>query len=301
MSKFLFDRVRLFAGAIATLLLAAACGGGGGIDVVGSGGTGIVSGSATKGPVSNATVIAYGISNGQVGTQIATATTDANGNFTMPIGAYAGPVMVKVSGGTYKDEASGLSMTMAPGDVMTAVMPALVTGTGTSTIQVTPVTAMAQAMAQQMNGGMTVANIAAANAAMGNYFAVADILRVHPMNPLVVNSGTAASQDARNYGMTLAAMSQYAKTLNMAASSTLVTAMMSDASDGMMDGRMGANQISMPMGGMMGPRMMASSSGTSNLAASMTDFMNSSANVSGLTLSDMTALMEKLARSNGSI
>jgi hypothetical protein len=299
MSRFLFDRMRLFAGAIATLLLAAACGGGG-TDVVGSGGTGIVGGSATKGPVSNATVIAYGISNGQVGTQIATATTDANGNFSMPVGGYAGPVMVKVSGGTYKDEATGLSMTMAPGDVMTAVMPTLATGT-TSTIQVTPVTAMAQAMAQQMNGGMTEANIAAANAAIGNYFAVSDILRVHPMNPLVVNSGTGASQDARNYGMTLAAMSQYAKTLNMGASSTLVTAMMSDASDGMMDGRMGANQISMPMGGMMGPGMMAASSGTSSLAASMRDFMNSSANVSGLTLSDMTALMEKLASSNGKI
>lgn len=299
MSKLPFDRVRLIGVTIAALLLTAACGGGGGLDVVGSGGTGIVSGSVTKGPVSNATVTAFGISNGQIGTQLATAATDANGNFTMPVGTYAGPMMMRVSGGTYKDEATGLSMAMAPGDVMTAVMPAVVAGT--NTIQLTPVTGMAQALAQQMNGGMTQANIAAANAAMGSYFAVNDILRVRPMNPLVVSSGLAASQDARNYGMTLAAMSQYARSLNMSASSALVTAMMSDASDGMMDGRMGSNQLSMPMGGMMGPRIMAPSSGSSSLAVSMQDFMNSSANVSGLTISDMTALIEKLANSSGKI
>ncbi len=84
---------------------------------------------------------------------------------------------------------------------------------------------------------------------MGNYFSVSDILHVQPMNPLVAGSSTGASQDARDYGMTLAAMSQYAKTLNMTGSSTLVTAMMNDAADGIMDGKNGANQISMSMGG----------------------------------------------------
>lgn len=50
------------------------------------------------------------------------------------------------------------------------------------------------------------------------------------MNPLVVGSGTGASTDMRNYGLTVAAMSQSAKTLNMTVSSAFVTAMMSDAS-----------------------------------------------------------------------
>jgi hypothetical protein len=298
-----FPRIRMISAMVVALLLAAGCGGGGGTssDVVGSGGTGSISGVATKGPISNATVTGYSISGGQMGSQIGTAVTDANGNFTMPIGTYAGPVMMRLSGGTYKDEATGSSMGMASGDVMTAIMPSVAAGANSNGIQVTPVTTMAQARAQSMTGGMTDANIAAANAAMGSYFMVNDILHVQPMNPLATGSGAGSSQDARHYGMTLAAMSQYAKTLNMSASSAMVTAMMNDASDGMMDGRHGGGQISMHMGGMMGSSMMDSHAGRSSMATAMTGFVNSSANVSGLTVTDMAPLTQKLANSNGQI
>lgn len=299
MSIFLRYRTRML-GAIAISLVAVSCGGGGGsgLETAQSGGT-VINGSVTKGPVSNATVSVYAVSGGQVGSQIATATTDASGNFAMPVGSYAGPLMLKVSSGTYKDEATGASMTMVPGDVMTAVMATLVAGT--NNVQITPVTSMAQAMAQQMAGGMTEANIAAANAAMGNYFSVSDILHVRPMNPLTPGSGTTASQDARNYGITLAAMSQYAKTLNLSVSSSMVTAMMGDASDGMMDGRNAGTRITMSMGGMMGGSMMPSSAATSSLATSMSDFMGSTANMSGLTQTDMAALIQKLTASSGNI
>lgn len=274
-----------------------ACGGDGGA----SGPQGSISGAVTKGPVRTAVVIAYGIGSGLRGAQIGTTITDVNGLFSMNIGNYAGAVMLQASGGSYTDEATGSSMTMASGDVMTAVMPAVVAGAITGGIQVTPVTAMAQARAQNMAGGMSDANIAAANAAMGQYFMVSDILHTVPMNPLVSGSGTGANQDARNYGMTLAAMSQYAYTITMANSSGLVTAMMSDASDGVMDGRMGVTPISMSMGGMMGTTTMASSAGTSGLATAMTDFISSTANKSGLTATDMTALTSRLYGSNGRI
>ena len=52
----------------------------------------------------------------------------------------------------------------------------------------------------------------------------------------------------KNYGMSIAAMSQYAKTIGMTTSSTMVTAMMDDASDGVMNGMMGSTPVS--MGGM---------------------------------------------------
>jgi hypothetical protein len=281
------------------LSILAACGGDGSVAI--APGQGSISGVATKGPVRTAVVTAYGISSGVKGAQIGTATTDVNGAFTMNIGAYAGPVMLQVSGGGYTDEATGSPMSMASGDIMTAVMPAVVANASTSGIQVTPVTAMAQSMAQRMTGGMSDANIAAANAAMGVYFVVSDILHTVPMNPLVAGSGTGANQDARNYGITLAAMSQYAHTITMANSSALVTAMMNDASDGVMDGKMGVSQISMPMGGMMGPSMMASTACTSSLATAVADFMISTANVSGLTATDMAALRAKLTASNGHI
>ena len=109
-------RIRIVSALVLTLLLAAGCGGGGtSTDVVGSGGTGSISGVVTKGPLSNATITGYGISGGQMGPQIGTTTTDANGKFSMPIGTYAGPVMLQVSGGAYKDDATGSSMGMAAG------------------------------------------------------------------------------------------------------------------------------------------------------------------------------------------
>jgi hypothetical protein len=299
MSKSQHSRIPLLSAIAMTLLMATACGGGGGIDV-GSGGTGI-SGSVIKGPAANATVVAYALSAGQPGAQIGSATTDANGNFTMALASYTGPVMLQASVGTFRDEATGTLMTMAAGDVMTALLPSVATGATATGVQVTPVTSMAQTRAQQMTGGMTEANIAAANTAMGDYFSVSDILHVQPMNPLVPGSGAGASSDARNYGMTLAAMSQYAKSLNMANTSALVTSMMSDASDGMMDGRKGSSPISMSMGGMMGTSMMAPTAGTSGLATAMTNFAMSPANMSGLTATDVAPLVQKMSTSSGQI
>ena len=264
-------------------------------------GTGSISGSVTKGPVANATVMAYGIAGGAMGAQLGSVTTDAGGNFTMTVGTHDGPVMLRVNGGSYKDEATGVTMAMGAGDAMTAVMPAMSPGVNVNGIQVTPLTSMAQVRAQQMAGGMTAANITAANAAMGNYFMVSDILHVHPMNPLVQGSGAGAGADARNYGMTLAAMSQYAKSLNMPFSSGMVTLMTSDASDGMMDGMYAGSRISMSMGGMMGTGMMASTAGTIGMSTAMADFMASAANMSGLTPADMAALMQRLAGSTGAI
>jgi hypothetical protein len=264
-------------------------------------GTGSISGSVTKGPVANANVLAYAITGGTMGAQLGSATTDASGNFTMTVGAHDGPIMLRINGGSYKDEATGAAMAMGAGDVMTAAMPAMSPGANVSGIQGTPLTSMAQARAQQMAGGMTAANITAANAATGNYFMVSDILHVHPMNPLVQGSGAGAGADARDYGMTLAAMSQYAKSLNMPFSSGMVTLMMSDASDGMMDGMNSGNRISMSMGGMMGTGMMAPTVGTIGMSTAMVDFMASAANVSGLTPADMAALMQRLAGSTGAL
>lgn len=294
-------RIHLLAVACATVVLATACGGGGTniASNVGSGGTGLVSGAVIKGPVANANVTAFSVVGGQISTMVGSTTTDANGNFSMGVGNYAGPMMLQVNGGSYKDEATGTFMSMAPGDAMTAVIPSVAANSNTGGIQITPVTAMAQSFAQNMTGGMTEANISAANAAMGNYFSISDVLRVTPMNPLIPGSGTSATQDARNYGMTLAAMSQYAKVLNMTASSAMVTALMSDASDGMMDGKKGGTSISMSMGTMMGSGSMAPNAGTGGLASAMTTFMKSPNNVSGVSDFDMNDLIQRLSVANG--
>jgi hypothetical protein len=256
----------------------------------------MISGTAVKGPISGGTVTAYAITNGTTGMQLANGTTDSQGHFNISIGDYAGSIMLQMSGGTYVDEATGVTVSMAPGDVMTAVMTTLSTGSTVTGIQVTPLTSMAQAMANNMAGGMMDANITAANTAIGNYFIVNDILHTPPMNPLVSGSSGTATQDMKNYGMAIAAMSQSAKDMGMTSSSSMVTAMINDASDGVMNGLMGSAPVM--MGGMMaGSSMMTTTAGTSGLATEMATFMTSALNKSGVTAGDMTALMNKLTTS----
>jgi hypothetical protein len=164
----------------------------------------------------------------------------------------------------------------------------------------TPLTSMAQTMAQSMAGGMTPPNVTVANRSVGNYFMAGDILHVSPMNPLTPGAGNTADQNMKNYGMAIAAMTQLAKDAGMPFSSGMVTAMMNDASDGRMNGMMGASPVQMG-GGMMGGSMMSSNAGTSGMGTAMSQFIQSPANKSGVTLTDMQGLMNKLASSNGVI
>ncbi|HSD18841.1 MAG TPA: hypothetical protein VLC54_02300 [Anaeromyxobacter sp.] len=298
---------------VAAGLLLAACGGGSTSgssagDGGGGGGAtpttnGTMDGTAMKGPVSDATVTAFAVTSGAKGAQLGTARTDAQGHFTMEVGSYSGPVLMEMRSGAYIDEATNATMPMGATDVMTCVVPSFAAGSST-TVAVTPLTSMAQAMAEAMPGGMTVENIAAANGMIGSYFSVGDILHTMPMDPLVGGSGAAATQEMKNYGMMLAAMSQYARTLGMTTSSSgIVTVMMEDATDGVMNGMMGATPISMSgMGGMMGgTTMMPTTSGTSGLATAMAQFVPSSMNRSGVSMADMQPLIDKLAASSGAI
>ena len=290
-------RVMLLMIAAGAMISLAGCGGGGGGGTAGANGT--ISGSVIKGPVDGAAVAAYGISsNGTVGPQLATAMTDSAGNFSLTVGSYAGSVMMQVSGGSYMDEATGVPMTLYSGDVMTSVIPVMISGETMTGIQVTPLTSMAQRMAQNMAGQMTSANITSANTAVSHYFSISDILHIRPMDPTVSGSGIGATADEKNYGMTVAAMSQEAKALSMPSSSGMVTAFMDDASDGVMNGMMGSTSIvmnGMGGGGMMGS--MSSTAGTTGLASAMATFMtNTAVNRSEITTSDVdiSALMNKL-------
>jgi hypothetical protein len=277
----------------------------------GAGGTatpqGSVSGTAFMGNMSSGTVTAYAVTNGAMGAPIASTSVDASGSFTLPLGAYAGTLMLQVAGGSFADEATGTTMTMQPGDVLTACVPSLAAGATTTGVQVTPLTAMAQARAQYMAGGMTPANVTAANGSVGSYFMVGDILGTHPMDPAVAGSGAGASPDARYHGMAIAAMSRYAEAMGMTASSSgMVTAMMQDASDGIMNGMMGSTSVAMTGmggmgGGMMGGTMMQPGAGTTGLASAMTAFVGSTENRSGLGATEVQPLVTRLSTSSGAL
>jgi len=283
-----------------------ACGGGSagngsGANGSGSGTMGTISGTAIKGPVSGATVTAYAVTNGAKGGQLGSAHTNGSGDFTMSVGAYSGPMMLEVHGGSYLDEATGSHMNMLNADQLTCVVPSITitAGSATTGIQITPLTSMAQTWAQNMAGGMTMSNITQANSHMGNDYlgTGVDIVMTHPIDPTVSGAANGASIDSKNYGMVLAAMSQEAHDLGMTtSSSSLITAMTDDASDGMMDGRMGTTAIGMSgRGGMMGGGNMMSTAGTSQLATAMGNFVGNPMNRSGVTsVAEMQTLMDQL-------
>jgi hypothetical protein len=267
---------------------------------------GMMSGTAFMGAMSSGTVTAYAISGGAMGAPLDAASLDQAGLFALSLGGYSGTVMLRVTAATFMDPATGTSMTMGTGDVLASCVASFDPGATTTGVQITPLTSMAQAMAQGMAGGMTAANVGTANAAVGSYFMVDDILETMPMDPTIAGSTGSASVGSRNYGMTIASMSQYAHTVGMSGpSSAMVTAMAEDAADGVMNGMMGSTPITMSGmgGGMMGGGggMMSTTAGTTGLATAMSTFAGSSMNKSGVTATDMQPLVDKLAASAGAI
>jgi hypothetical protein len=265
---------------------------------------GLIKGSAVKGPVANADISGFTIAmNGMKGELIGTVHTDNEGNFTLMIGSHSGPVLLEMSGGHYTDEATGTMMNVTQGDIMTSAIPAFRSGEIMDGVLITPLTSMAQTMAQNMTDGMTGENITAAHNAVGMYFDVSDILQIHPMNPLMDGAGNLADPDMIHYGMVLASMSEYAKTMNLDTCS-VVTSLMNDISDGQLDGMMGGSGIMMRgrmmSGGMMGSEMvMPTTTGTVGLAEAMEDFIHSPMNRSGVNLNDMKPLIDQMHMSSG--
>ncbi|MBK6599956.1 MAG: hypothetical protein IPG25_19535 [Proteobacteria bacterium] len=263
---------------------------------------GKIVGTAFNGTTQQATVQAYAISNGATGAQLASTATDAQGNFILPIGSYTGPVMLQMVGATYTDVATGRMMTLGASDTLTMVMPTVASGATTSGVWVTPLTAMAQARAQAMGGGMIEVNIMAANTAVGNYFMAPDILHTQPMNPSAPGSAAMATQDMKNYGAVIGAMSQFAKGLTMPTAYSFVTAMMNDAADGMMDGKANGSPIACVDGHHDGPDDDAAECRHKWLSNGDVQLHGVQRELSGATAGDVAAaLIQKLNSSSGQL
>src|ERR1043165_6031960 len=119
-------KMRLLSNAVISLaaMTLFGCGGGGGTTPVvspPSAGPVVISGVAAKGPLSGADVRVYGLkADGTPDTANPLATgktlTDGSGGYSMTIptpSAPTGPVVVEVTNGSYTDEATGASVTLA--------------------------------------------------------------------------------------------------------------------------------------------------------------------------------------------
>ena len=122
----------------------AGCGGGGGGAAAPTATSTPISGSVVKGSVTSATVTFFALNaDGSKGTQLGITTTDTNGNYTVTLTpAPTTPFLAETSGGTYVDEATGTTITLAATDKLQAALPV-----GTTSATVTPLTHIAAARA----------------------------------------------------------------------------------------------------------------------------------------------------------
>ena len=184
-------RLRCLFGIVLSLamMMMFGCGGGGGGAVTP---TSTVSGTASKGPISGGTVQIFAIQNGvqaatPLATNPATVITAADGSYVATID-YTGPALAMVTGGSYVDEATGVTVTLA-----TPLRAALPNATGTVSASVTPFTEIAVQKAISL-GGLTAANINEANGSVSTLTGIPSILTTSPADPTYALALTIVSQ-----------------------------------------------------------------------------------------------------------
>lgn len=179
------------------LAFVAACGGGGGSSVVQT----TISGKAAKGLISGGTVRVFAIdANGTVSSApLGSTVTDAGGSYSLSVGSYTGPVLVEVTGGTYVDEASGLTLPLA-----IPLRAAVADASGNISVAVTAITELAVRKA----GGLTPAAINQANVSVAGMFGVADIIGTQPVDP-ASSAAAGASLAQKEYALALGGFSKY--------------------------------------------------------------------------------------------
>lgn len=170
-------RIRNLAGVLLlAVLMFSGCGGGGGGGAAVPATT-VVSGVAAKGPIRTGAVKVYAIVNGieDRSAPLGQGQTDGNGNYSVDVGSYTGPILVEVSGGSYTDEVSGATVTLnAP---LRAIISAA--AAGSQTVAITPLTELAYKKASG-GGLLTAASIDDANATIAAFFKLTDIIKSSP-------------------------------------------------------------------------------------------------------------------------
>jgi hypothetical protein len=173
----------------------AGCHGGGGSEP-----TTVVSGVASKGPIKGGTIKVFAIRGGieDRSTPLGQGPTTDNGNYTIDIGAYTGPILVEATGGSFTDEVSGAAVTMkAP---LRAVFSNA--SAGTQAMAITPLTELAYKKAVGAGALLTNTSIDDANANVSSYFKLTDIISTLPQ-------AGGGSDDQKKYAAVLASFAQY--------------------------------------------------------------------------------------------
>lgn len=196
----------------------AGCGGGGGGDSGGASSSTSTefSGIASKGPILNGTITAFKIVNidnkEQKGAVLNTVHTDhLDGTYKLNLGTYSGPVLIEVTGGSYRDEATGNILPLAS-TLRAAIANVIPNKSGITQIvsaSVTPITEAAVKNAEVGTGGLTPTNIQTANDNVKTWIGF-DPVSTQPADATNTASAS-ASTAAKAYAALLGTVSQYLK------------------------------------------------------------------------------------------
>lgn len=269
----------LLSGAFA---LPAGCGGGGGGDDPPVPAASTINGSAYKGRFTSGSVSARAITAaGTPGPVVGSGTVDGAGAFSVPVGAFTGPVLLEVSGGNFDDEVNGPTAQTA---ALRAVLPA---ASGDPDLVITPITSMAAAMAlhEIALGQAAAAAINQANTRIAGYYKLTGLVTLVPS---ILSAGPATPGNGANYGALLAGISQQADNLGVAAD-VLAAALAQDAADGLFNGLASATAIPLGSG------TLPVDAGRQSMGTALTTFLGSGANTSALTAGDFVLVQNRLA------
>jgi hypothetical protein len=167
-----------------------------------------LSGMVSAGPVRNASVKVYKLnSNGSQGDLIGTATTDANGKYTLKVTkSHNGPTMIVASGGSYEEEASGETVNLGLAQIRTS-LPSI---SAKQEIGITPITEIATQNAianAKVNASIELKSlIEVSNKQIAVAMGVEDI--TEPPSDPYSNAKNAKTSTAATYSVVLGAISQ---------------------------------------------------------------------------------------------
>ena len=176
-------------------LFLSGCGGGSSStsDVTASATPSAVTGTSNLGIVVDGTVSAYKIEGGIKGAQLASATTAADGSFSLDVGSYAGPVLLELTNSgaaTYLNEVTG-GTSLLPAQPIRSVIAAVTS----APLAITPLTEIvAEVAIRKMNGTTDAAKIAEAASQVGAAFLGGDNpITTIPHNIQAVSAGDASA------------------------------------------------------------------------------------------------------------
>ncbi len=190
------DSPLLIAFPIALALLAAGCGSDSAPTST------VISGQVVKGPVSGSSVCVYAVTGGvkDTSTLVPCVSTDAAGNYTFTSFSYTGDVAIEATGGTYKNEATGLTTTL--GAPLKTLMSAQ---GGTMSGVVTPLTTIAYSSSSALSN-------AAFTQAAGIVATQAGLAGTNILTTVPTFAGANGITATNAYATVLGAFAQYQQT-----------------------------------------------------------------------------------------